>query len=192
MIIFTRTIIHGTREESGKKARNEEGEIRIVSNGRARLIDGRPKEVSVTPTSAIKWINYGNNWSDQSGQGAIGEQCRSNYIPVEVVRLAQPSSCTRACMHACMHACGGWCTMDARRRFLQREVDEVREGASVTRGGGERRRNMRVGEPRQGCTPWTGGGCWCSLDFCPRNEKPRKREREVHTDRLASNSLWDR
>ena len=30
--------------------------------------------------------------------------------------------------------------MDARRRFLQREVDEVREGASVTRGGGERRR----------------------------------------------------
>lgn len=33
---------------------------------------------------------------------------------------------------------------------------------------------MRVGEPRQGCTPT--GGCWCSLDFCPRNEKPRKRE----------------
>lgn len=83
--------------------------------------------------------------------------------------------------------------MDARRRFLQREVDEVREGASVTRGGGERRRrrrNMRVGEPRQGCTP-TGGGCWCSLDFCPRNEKPRKRERERYTPTDSHPTLFE-
>lgn len=35
--------------------------------------------------------------------------------------------------------------MDARRRFLQREVNEVREGASVTRGGGEEKEEKYAG-----------------------------------------------
>lgn len=154
--------------------------------GRARLIDGRPKEVSVTPTSAIKWINYGNNWSDQSGQGAIGEQCRSNYIPVEVVRLAQPSSCTRACMHAC----GGWCTMDARRRFLQREVNEVREGASVTRGGGEEEKEEKYAGRWTTARMHTDHGWMLVLLGFLSTKREAEKERDIH-DRLATPTLFE-
>lgn len=81
------------------------------SNGRVISgVDGRLKEVSVTPTNAIKWINYANRGATSLVRGRLVNN--ADRI-ISLWKMYGSHELARACMRV-------WYTVDA-RHLLQRE-----------------------------------------------------------------------